>query len=58
MIMRDDAAKDLGYSGLTGRSLKVLGALNQYDLIENVSKGQLRVTKTAEEILHRDIQRR
>jgi hypothetical protein len=52
VIMREDAAKDLGYSGLTGRSLKILGALNQYDLIENVSKGQVRVSQTAEEILH------
>jgi hypothetical protein len=52
VIMREDAAKDLGYSGLTGRSLKILGALNQYDLIENVSKGQIRVTKTGEDILH------
>jgi len=51
-ILREDAAKDLGYSGLTGRSLTVLGALNQYDLIENVSKGQVRVTKTAEDIFH------
>jgi hypothetical protein len=52
VIMRDDAAKDLGYTGLTGHSLKILGALNQYDLIANTSKGQLRVTKTAEDILH------
>lgn len=51
-ILREDAAKDLGYTGLTGRSLTVLGALNQYDLVENVSKGQLRVTKTAEDIFH------
>jgi hypothetical protein len=51
-IQREDAAKDLGYTGLTGRSLTVLGALNQYDLVENVSKGQLRVTKTAEDIFH------
>lgn len=52
VIMREDAAKDLGYTGLTGHSLKILGALNQYDLVENTSKGQLRVTKTAEDILH------
>jgi hypothetical protein len=52
VIMREDAAKDIGYSGLTGRSLKIMGALNQYDLIENVSKGQVRVSKTAEEIFH------
>jgi hypothetical protein len=50
-ISREAGAKDLGYTGLTGRSLKVLGALNQYDLIENLSKGQMRVTKTAEDIL-------
>lgn len=52
VIMREDAAKDIGYSGLTGRSLKILGALNQYDLVENVGKGKVRVTKTTEEILH------
>jgi hypothetical protein len=52
LIMREDAAKDIGYTGLTGRSLAVLGALNQFDLIENVSKGQVRVTKTAEDIFH------
>ena len=50
-IMREAAAKDLGYTGLTGRSLKILGALNQYDLIENTAKGHMRVTKTAEDIL-------
>ena len=32
--------------------MKILGALNQYDLIENVQKGQLRVTDTARDILH------
>lgn len=51
-IMREDAARDIGYTGLTGRSLKIMGALNQYDLIENVSKGQVRVTNTARDILH------
>ena len=51
VIMREDAAKDLGYSGLTGRSLKILGALNQYDLIENVQKGQMRITDTARDII-------
>lgn len=52
VIMREDAAKDLGYSGLTGRSLKIIGALNQYDLVENVAKGKVRITKTAEDIFH------
>lgn len=51
-VDRDAAAKELGYTGLTGRSLKVLGALNQYGLIDNVSKGQCRVTDLAEQALH------
>jgi len=50
-ISREAGAKDLGYTGLTGRSLQVLGALNQYDLIENLTKGQMRVTATAEQVL-------
>jgi hypothetical protein len=50
-VSREAVAKDLGYSGLTGRSLQVLGALNQYGLTENVAKGHMRVTKTGEEAL-------
>lgn len=49
---REAAAKELGYTGLTGRSLKVLGALNQYGLIDNVSKGKCHVTDLAETALH------
>lgn len=52
LIMREDAAKDIGYSGLTGRSMQVLGALNQYDLLENAAKGKCRVTQTLSDILH------
>lgn len=51
-IEREVAAKELGYSGLTGRSLKVLGALNQYGLIDNVQKGKCHVTELAEQALH------
>lgn len=51
-VDREVAAKELGYSGLTGWSLKVLGALNQYGLIDNVGKGQCRVTDLAERALH------
>lgn len=51
-VDREVAAKELDYSGLTGRSLKVLGALNQYGLIDNTSKGQCRVTELAEQALH------
>jgi len=51
LIAREVAAKDLGYTGLTGRSMKVLGAMNQYGLIENKPGGQMRVSKMAEDIL-------
>lgn len=49
-IAREAAAKDLGYSGLTGRSMQVLGSLNQYGLVEGTTKGLTRVTELAEEI--------
>ena len=52
VISRAAAAKDLGYTGLTGRTMKLLGALNQYDLVANTSKGEMRVTQTAVDILH------
>ncbi|BBC72540.1 hypothetical protein AEB_P1672 [Altererythrobacter sp. B11] len=52
LITREDAAKDIGYTGLTGRSMQVLGSLVQYDLLENTSKGECRVTQIAEDILH------
>jgi len=52
VIMREDAAKDIGYTAMSGRALSVLGALNQYGLLENVSKGQCRITKRAEDIFH------
>ncbi len=51
-VDREAAAKELGYSGLTGWSLKVLGALNQYGLIDNVGKGQCRVTDLTEQAIH------
>lgn len=51
-VDRETAAKDLGYSGLTGRTLKLIGALAQYDLIEKSGKGNVKVSKTAVDILH------
>lgn len=51
-VDREAAAKELGYSGLTGRSQKVLGALNQYGFMDNVAKGQCRITDLAEQALH------
>ena len=51
-IPREVVAKDLGYSGLTGRSFLILGALNQYGFVENTSKGNMRVSQLAADILH------
>jgi hypothetical protein len=51
-IDKDVAAKHMGYTGLTGRTLKLLGALSQFGLVEKVAKGQIRVSKTAVSILH------
>lgn len=52
IITREDAAASMGYSGLTGRSMTVLGALIHFDLLAKAGKGEVRVTKTAEDILH------
>lgn len=52
VIPRESAAKDMGYSGLTGRSLKLLGALAQYDLVKASGKGNLQVSPIAVDILH------
>jgi hypothetical protein len=51
-IPREVVAKDLGYSGLTGRSIIILGALNQFGLVENTSKGNMKVSQLAADILH------
>ena len=51
-IPREVVAKDLGYTGLTGRSVIILGALNQYGLVENTSKGNMKVSQLAADILH------
>lgn len=52
VIDRESAAKDMGYSGLTGRSIAMLGALAQYGLVARAGKGDLRVTPVAVDILH------
>jgi hypothetical protein len=52
VIDRDVAVRDMGYSGVTGRSLKVLAALIQYGLLSKSGKGSVRVTQTAVDILH------
>lgn len=52
VVSRETAALDMGYAGLTGRSLTVLGSLAQYGLIEKAGKGDIKVTRRAVEILH------
>jgi len=52
VIDRESAARDIGYSGLTGRSIKLLGAMAQFGLVARAGKGDLKVTQTAVDILH------
>ena len=52
VISRETAARDMGYAGLTGRSLTVLASLAQYGLVEKAGKGDLKVARRAVEILH------
>jgi hypothetical protein len=52
VISRETAARDMGYTGLTGRSLTVLASLAQYGLIEKAGKGDVKVARRAVEILH------
>lgn len=51
-INKEVAALHMGYSGLTGRTLKLMGALSQFGLLDKVGKGEVRVSKTAVSILH------
>lgn len=52
VISRETAAKDMGYTGLTGRSLTVIAALSQYGLIDRAGKGDIKVSRRAVDILH------
>jgi hypothetical protein len=49
---REAAVKDIGYSGLTGQSAKILSDLSHFNLIEKAGKGGIRVTDLAARILH------
>jgi hypothetical protein len=51
-IDRESAAKDIGYSGLTGASAKALANLAHFDLVERTGKSGLRVTDLAVKIIH------
>lgn len=53
-VDREDAAKLLGYAGLSGPSNKTLAALASFGLVERAGKGMMRVTSRARSILHPD----
>ncbi len=52
VISRETAAKDMGYAGLTGRSLSVLASLSQFGLIDKAGKGDIKVSRRTVDILH------
>lgn len=51
-VDRVDAAKLIGYSGISGPSAQALSALAHYGLVERAGKGEMRVTALAQAILH------
>ena len=51
-VDRREAAKLLGYSGLSGPANQTLAALTAYGLLERAGKGDARVTELAREILY------
>lgn len=51
-IDREAAAKDIGYTGLTGQSAKILAGLQHYGLVEKAGKGGVKVSRTAVDIIH------
>lgn len=51
-ITRLDVAKHMGYSSLSGAADKSISTLMQYGLLERVSKGEVKVSQLAIDILH------
>lgn len=52
VLDRAAAAKDIGYTGLTGRSAKVLATLSQYGLLDKAGKAGVRVSPLGVKLLH------
>lgn len=52
IVDREAVAKDMGYTGMTGRSAKVLADLAHFGLLEKAGKGGVRVTRRAVEIMY------
>ena len=53
-MLREDAAKLIGYRGLNGPANGTLASLAAYGLLERAGKGDTRVTERAVAILHAD----
>lgn len=51
-VDRENAARHMGFSGLSGASDRALSALMHYGFSEKVQKGELRITDLALEIIH------
>lgn len=51
-VDRTEAARLIGYTTLSGPANKALAALASYGLVERAGKGEMRVTKGAQAILH------
>lgn len=51
---RESLAQHIGYSGLSGAADKAIATLQQYGLVEKVSKGEVRVTRLAVDCLYPD----
>jgi hypothetical protein len=52
VIDRETAAREMGYNGLTGRSMKVLSDLIQFNLLEKEGKGNVKVSQLGVDVLH------
>lgn len=53
-IDRQTLAKHMGYSSLSGAADKAISTIMQYGLVEKVSKGEVRTSQLAVDILHPD----
>ncbi|TSJ64173.1 hypothetical protein FO470_02455 [Starkeya sp. 3C] len=50
-VDREVAVEHMGYKSLNGASAQILGSLAQYGLLENMGKGQVRLTSLALDII-------
>jgi hypothetical protein len=52
IITRENAAQEMGYTGSSGRSMKVLSSLLQFGLLTKAGTGDVKVSQRAVDILH------